>query len=322
VVAGLAADLDSLTSLAGPAAYLAWHRGAAHSLLAALLIPPLAALATFAAFQAFDRAGRAETTSASAPRNLKAMLSLTLPAGLAAALLHLLLDLCQVQGASLLWPFSSRRFALDLVPKIDPWLLAVLIGAIVLPELFRLVSDEIGARQRRPRGRRGAVAGLSFALLYLGLRALLHANTVTSLEAHTIAGESARRVGAFPDSTSPFLWHSIVETQSALNLVLMRSMGGEVGYASAVTTLHKPEPSPMLLAAQDSTAAVAFLRFARFPKATVESERDGYSVEIQDLTDQATGEKSSAILAGIDLDKNSRVVSSDLQWQTDRGSPR
>ncbi|HKF25216.1 MAG TPA: hypothetical protein VKB24_04545, partial [Candidatus Acidoferrum sp.] len=200
--------------------------------------------------------------------------------------------------------------------------LAVLIAAIVLPELFRLVSDEIGARQRRPRGRLGAGAGLSFALLYLGLRALLHANAVASLEARTIAGESARRVGAFPDPTSPFLWHSIVETQSALNLVLMRSMGGEVGYASGVTTLHKPEPSPMLRAAQNSAAAVAFLRFARFPKATVESERDGYSVEIQDLTDQATEEKTRAIMAGIDLDKNSRVVSSDLQWQTDRGSPR
>jgi len=99
----------------------------------------------------------------------------------------------------------------------------------------------------------------------------------------------------------------------------MRSMGGEVSYASGVTTLHKPEPSPMLVAAQDSTAAVSFVKLARFPKAVVQTESEGYSVEIQDLKDQATEEKSRAISADIALDKNARVISSELQWQ--RNSP-
>jgi len=108
-----------------------------------------------------------------------------------------------------------------------------------------------------------------------------------------------------------------VETESALNLVNMRSMGGEVSYASGVTTLHKPEPSAMLAAAQSSSAAVTFVKFARFPKAVVQNEPDGYSVEIQDLKDQATEEKSRAIFADINLDKNSRVISSELQWQKD-----
>jgi len=57
------------------------------------------------------------------------------------------------------------------------------------------------------------------------------------------------------------------------------------------------------------------VRFARFPKATVQTEREGYSVEIQDLKDQATEEKTRAIFADINLDKKSYVVSSDLQWQ-------
>jgi len=42
-------------------------------------------------------------------------------------------------------------------------------------------------------------------------------------------------------------------------------------------------------------------------------------VEIQDLKDQATEEHSHAIFADINLDKNSRVISSELQWQ--RNSP-
>jgi membrane-bound metal-dependent hydrolase YbcI (DUF457 family) len=296
IAAGVVADVDWISAALSPANYLHWHRTATHSLLFVFVL----AMAAFL----IARFAKGETW-----RGLSALAIAT------AALLHLFLDTLQADFITPLWPFSSRRFALDLLPKIDPWLLTVLIAAILLPELFRLVSDEIGARSKRPRGRTGAIVGLSLALLYLGLRALSHANTVISLEAHTIAGETPHRVGAFPDSTSPFLWHSVVETESALNLVVMRSMGGEAGYASGVTVLHKPEPSPMLAAAQNSEAALVFIRFARFPKATVQTERDGYSVGIQDLKDQASQAKSRVVFADIILDKSARVVSSDLRWQ-------
>jgi hypothetical protein len=224
------------------------------------------------------------------------------------------MDFCQADGVTLLWPFSIRRFSLDLSPKFDPWLLIILIASILLPELFRLVSDEIGARSKRPRGRTGAIAGLAFALLYFALRGLFHGNVVIVLDARIVAGEMPRRVGAFPDAASPFLWHSIVETESALHLADMRSMGGEVSYASGVTTLRKPEPSPMLSAAQASPAAITFLGIARFPKATVQKETAGYSVEIHDLKDQAT-ESRRAVFADINLDNTAKVVSSGLQWQ-------
>jgi hypothetical protein len=146
------------------------------------------------------------------------------------------------------------------------------------------------------------------------MRGLFHGNAVIALDARTVAGEMPRRVGAFPDPASPFLWHSIVETESALHLADMRSMGGEVSYASAVTTLRKPEPSPMLNAAQTSPAAVAFLKIARFPKATVQKETQGYSVEIHDLKDQAMQSKR-AVFADINLDNSAKAVSSELQWQ-------
>jgi len=50
-------------------------------------------------------------------------------------------------------------------------LLVILASAILIPELLHLVSDEIGSRTKRPRGRNGAIAGLAFALIYFGLRA-------------------------------------------------------------------------------------------------------------------------------------------------------
>jgi len=306
IAAGVIADVDWLAGALSPAQFLRWNRTAAHSLLFVLLV---ALCALF-----FSRAS--SNANAETWRGFS-WLAVTL-----AALLHLTFDLLQADSVMPFWPFSARRLAFDLLPYLEPWLLTILLLAILLPELFRLVGEEIGARAKRPRGRNGAIIGVVCATLYIGARALLHENAVASLGAHTIAGEMPHRAGAFPDSTSPFLWHSVVETQSALNLVTLRSAGGEVVYASGVTTLHKPEPSPVLDAAQHSLAAVSFVHVARFTKATVEVETEGYSVEIQDLKDQATEERSRAIFADVNLDKNGKVISSELQWQKAISGPR
>lgn len=309
---------------------MSWHRCATHSWIGLPAVAFISAFLPYLIVAGFGLTfwgsvmiplGRmtdqlpGEDLRAYAIRHRKVVFSVILLASFCSTLLHMALDVCQSDGVAMLWPFSSRRFALDLLPYLEPWLLTILLLAILLPELFRLVGEEIGSRSKAPRGRNGAIAGLICALLYIGARALLHGNALASLNAHTIAGEMPRRAAAFPDSTSPFLWHSVVETQSTMNLVILRSSGGEVSYASAITTLHKPEPSPILNAAQNSPAALAFIQVARFPKATVETEADGYSVEIQDLKDQASGEESRAIFADINLYKNGKVVLSELQWQ-------
>jgi inner membrane protein len=297
--AGLVADMDFLSANFGPSAYLRWNRTATHSIAFILVL----ALAAFLFSLMLRNNPRASWTGFS-------WAAIT-----AAAALHILMDLLQADPVAPFWPFSPRRFSLDISPAIDPWLLVILAAAILLPELFRLVSDEIGSRAKRPRGRNGAIAGLAFALIYFAMRAQFHGNVTASLEARTVSGEIPRRVAAFPDSVSPFLWHSVVETELALHLSTMRSMGGEVSYATGVTTLRKPEPSPVLTSAQSSPAAITFLKTARFPKATVEQETEGFSVEINDLKDQAMQTPTRAIFTDIVIDKNGSLVSSELQWQ-------
>jgi len=299
-VAGLIADIDFLSASFGPSAYLRWNRTASHSIA---FIVSLA----FASFL-FARSARWINT-------LSSWRELSWLAVAAAASLHLLMDLSQADLVAPFWPFSWKRFSLDIAPSIDPWLIVVLASAILFPELLRLVGDEIGSRSKSPRGRVGAIIALSIALLYFGARAMFHSSVTAALESRTVSGEMPRRFAAFPDSVSPFLWHSIVETESALHLFTTRSMGGDVSYASSVTTLRKPQPSPILSAAQTSAAAVEFLKIARFPKALVESEAEGFSVEIQDLKDQAMQTPSHAIFADINLDKSAKVVSSELQWR-------
>jgi membrane-bound metal-dependent hydrolase YbcI (DUF457 family) len=303
---GIVADVDSFSASFGPAAYLRWHRTITHSLVFVLVLAFAALL-----FSKTRRDGEPSVRWA----------GLSWIAILTASALHLVMDLLQTDAVVPLWPFSAKRISLDIEPVIDPWLLVILASAILIPELLHLVSDEIGSRTKRPRGRNGAIAGFAFALIYFGLRASLHATAVATLEARTIAGEMPHRVAAFPDSVSPILWHSIIETESALHLVVMRTTGGEAAYATGITTLRKPEPSPVLGAAQLSPAAIRFLSIARFPKAVVQKETEGYSVEIQDLKDLATESKNHAILADINLDRSAKVLSSELQWQNNPTRP-
>jgi inner membrane protein len=305
VSVGMIADVDWFSASFGPAAYLRWHRTATHSVAFAAVLTVLAFV--------FSRTLRNDSQRT-------AWSGFSWIAVATASGLHVLMDFLQADAVASLWPFSGKRVSLDILPSLDPWLLVILSAAILLPELFRLVSEEIGSRAKRPRGRNGAIAGLALALILIGIRALLHGNVTAALEARTVSGEIPRRTAAFPDAVSPFLWHSVVETDSALHVATMRSTGGDVNFASSVSALRKPEPSPVLAEAQASPAAMIFLRTARFPKATVQTEADGYSVEIQDFKDQATEERSRAIFADINLDKSAKVLSSELHWQ--KTSPR
>lgn len=142
VVTGTVADLELLFSQSSPSAYLAWHRTSFHSVVAAIVFSVVASLLLV-------------RLSHHQVEQKIAFLSI-FPAMLAAALFHLLLDLGQSLGTELLWPFTSRRFTLDWLPKPDLYIFTLLLLAILLPKLSGLVTEEIGAKARGPRGRVGS----------------------------------------------------------------------------------------------------------------------------------------------------------------------
>ncbi len=299
IFTGIIADLDWFAAAFGASAYLHWHRSATHSLI--FLV------AVFAAALAFSRVLTKKDSTG--------WLGFSAISIVAAAALHLAMDSLQADSVRLLWPISPKRFSLDISPSLDPWLITLLLAAILFPELVRLITDEIGARSKRPRGRNGAIIGFVFVAIYFGVRLLFHANVTATLDARTVGGETPHRVAAFPDSVSPFIWHGIVETESAIHLADLRTFGGDVTYATGITSLHKPDPSAALSAAQGSAAALEFLKYARFPKAIVQKESEGFSVEIQEMKDQATGEKSRAVVADIVVNRDAKVAWSELQWR-------
>lgn len=300
LIAGTIADIDILSKFAGPSAFLIFYRTYCHSLLAALFISLLVTLPFL-----LRKSGPEEKQSPPLPIFL---------AALSATVLHLFLDLCQNTGVELFWPFSPRRFALDWLPHLDLWILAILLAGTLLPMLSRLVTEEIGAKSKGPRGKVGASVALATMILYIVLRFVLHGNAIAALESRTYRGESARKSAAFAESGSPFRWHGIVETERALHDVEIEVGPAASFDADAAITSYKPESSPALDAARDTTTARRFLQVARFPKATVEKTPAGFHITLRAFPYNRDASSSLGVHAIIDTNASGKILSQELMW--------
>jgi hypothetical protein len=231
-----------------------------------------------------------------------------------AAIVHLLLDAATSKGVALLWPLRHVRIAWDLLPSTDAWIILLLAAGILLPELFALISSEIGAKDKAPRGRNGALISLAFIGIYIGARVILHANAVAQLDAHSYRGESPRSVAALPDSFSIFAWHGIAETTSQICTVYVPATSASRFDSEAAACVHKPEPSAALAIAQQTDAAQRFLAAARYPKASVGTTESETEVAIRDMRDVTEGESRFALAARVLLDTRPQVISQRIVW--------
>jgi membrane-bound metal-dependent hydrolase YbcI (DUF457 family) len=300
LIAGTVADIDLLSVYIGPSAFLTFYRTYCHSVLAALLFSVLITLP-------FLLRKSASTEKRTIPFAIFA-------AALAASILHLLLDLCQSAGMELFWPVAKRSLALDWVAHVDLWMLGILLAGILLPMLSGLVTEEIGGKSKGPRGRVGASVALATLVFYICLRFVLHGNALAALESRSYRGESIRKTAAFAEPTSPFRWHGIVETESALHDVeLEAGIGASFDPDSAMTS-YKPESSPALDAARGTAVARRFLQVARFPKATVEKTPQGFHVVLRAFPYGREAMSGPRVHAVIETDSSGRVLSEVLAW--------
>jgi inner membrane protein len=300
LLAGSLADLDIVTTYASPSAFLTWHRTYCHSLLFALL---LGLLLTFL-FLLRNRRSSGNKFS----------LLTIFPPVLAAAVLHLLMDTCQSAGVELLWPFSTRRFALDWIAHLDLWILALLLAGIFLPMLSSLITEEIGAKSKGPRGRTGASLALATMVVYFAVRFAMHSNAIAALESRNYRSERPRRVAAFGESGSPFRWDGIVETESALHQLEVDVGPGTSFDSESTITTYKPESSPALDAARNCAVAQRLLKVARFPRASVEKTSEGFHVILRDFAYTRDANNGRSVEALIDTDATRKILSQELGW--------
>jgi inner membrane protein len=303
ILAGIAADVDALSAQFGPSAFLQWHRTYLHSVVAAVLIALLASAAVLIILR------RRQNQDAFAT---------ILVAALGASLLHVAMDFCQNDQIQILWPFRAQRYSSDFLPHFDLWILLILLAGALLPQLLGLVTEEIGAKSKAPRGRVGAVLALAFVVSYVGARFVLHGNVVAMMDSRTYRRESARRIAALAESDSPLHWHGIVETERALHdLEVNLGPGGSFDPEGGLVS-YKPEPSPLLDAAGKTDAARRFLQAARFPKASVEKTVDGYRVEIREFSYQREAHTRRHVMVVVETDANASVTSQEIVWEADR----
>jgi len=268
LLAANAPDLDGVAWVAGPAAYLHYHRHLTHALVA---IPFLALLPVLIV-----------RLCARKPFDWKWAYVVSV-LGVAT---HPLLDWMNAYGVRWFLPFSGEWLRLSTSSLVDLWIWAVLLLAALAPALAKLVSSEIGARPASGRG--WAIFALCFLPLYAGGRTLLHERALAVLDARIYNGMAPARVAAFPDPVNPFRWRGLVETQPFYALYDLNLLGEFDPAAGRI--LYKPEPAPAEAAAAEAARRTetfrAFLDFSQYPLwrfRPVDDTEPAIRVEVTDL---------------------------------------
>ena len=314
VVAGVAPDLDYASYLGGAGSFLRYDRTVLHSLpFSFVLAIALAAAFYFVALHRDKKTSELEDSRA--PKLTFEAAFLVCAIGIAA---HLLLDLLSDVGVRLLWPFRLRWFAFDLLRDFDIWMLMFLVVGLLIPILIGLVSEEIGERKKRTSGGGSAIAALVLILAYVGARGILHSRAVDLLESHDYHGRVALAVGAFPESTSPLEWRGVVSTDNTIEEIDVPLGVGREFDPEHSATQYKPDDSPVLEAGEQTAAAQRFLKYARFPIASVVRTGNGYQFELRDA--RFAGDDSSPwnILVRVRIGEDMHILEQGFMFASRR----
>jgi membrane-bound metal-dependent hydrolase YbcI (DUF457 family) len=303
LVAGVAPELDYASYFGGAGAFLRLDRSVLHSIAGGAV----AACATAGAFWAVHNRSSRDTAARSPLRFSAALLVAVI--GVTG---NVLLDLASGTGVQLLWPFHIHKYAWNLLANLDPWILILLLAGLLLPELLRLVSEEIGERQKRVRGRTAAILVLSAIAAYVGARAVLHREAMDLLTSRDYHGQSPLSAAAFPSSTSPVEWRGVVATRDTIEEAHVPLGPGAEFDAERTATHYKPEDSTALDVGERAEATEMYLEYARFPLARVSRLEDGYRIEVHDLQFPLEDRNPANTFARVDVDSRLHVVQQQI----------
>jgi len=229
---------------------------------------------------------------------------------LIAALSHILLDFTNSYGVRPFEPISYKWYSWDIISIVEPLMLGALALGLLMPALFGLISQEIGARSAAPRGRAGAIAALIAVALIWGVRDFEHRRAVAAMQAITYQGQPALHVNAYPYEVNPFLWYGVVETPNFFQTMHVNSLTPEVDPDNSFRIRYKPEETAATLAAKKSYLGRVYLDWAQYPLTEQESVQPaGFLVRFYDLRYQYPERSGRPALSGsVRLDKQLGVT--------------
>jgi len=310
-----AADLDVLSRFGGSAFGLNHHRGFTHSFLG---IPLVATVVVGFIYFIWRLRGR-KTRNPNLPPRWGLLFVYACLAGLS----HILLDFTNNYGVRPFWPFSERWISWDIVFIIEPVLLIVLTLGLILPALFSLINEEIGARSKgMPTGRLAAILALLAVFAYWGLRDYEHRRALIALQSRNYQGVEATRVSAYPYWVNPFRWYGVVETPAFFATMDVGSLAPEADPDAQMHIHYKPEETPITLAAKKTYLGRVYLSWAQYPvteteqllsdpanKGPASNSRAAYIVHFRDLRYDFPGRNARVTLgAMVFLTRDLQVV--------------
>jgi len=313
-LAAEAADLDVFSLFGGPAFGLNHHRGFTHSILGV----PIVASIVVAFVYLIWRLRRRPIKNPALPPRWSVLFLFACLAGLS----HILLDFTNNYGIRPWWPFSERWISWDIVFIVDPVILLALVLGLVVPGLFSLVNEEIGAKQKGPPGRVAATIALIVVVTWWGLRNYEHTRAVAALEARSYQSSYALRASAYPYRINPFRWHGVVEAPAFFATTDVDSLTPEVDPDNTMRIHFKPEETPVTLAAKASYLGRVFLSWAQYPITETEelasnpadNSQAAYVVRLRDLRYAYPRQDSSRTMLGarVFLTHDLQVVAEEM----------
>ena len=252
-LAAEAADLDVLWGFRGPVAGLQHHRGWTHTLVGA----PVVALATVVFVWALHRIRRKKPM-------IPPLWGWLFFCALIAALSHILLDYTVNYGVRPFFPFDPRWHAWSIVFIVDPWILLALTLAVVIPGILGLADREIGARKKPFRGRGWAIAGLTFMVMWWGLRNAEQGHALELVRTGNYTREPLIRAAAEPHILDPFRWRAILETEDYFQTAEVRTIGDRVETDDYADVIYKTPVTPAVAAAKQSYLGRVYLDWGRW----------------------------------------------------------
>jgi len=287
-LAAEAADLDVFGRLFGSSAFgFEHHRGFTHSFLG---VPVVAAVVVAFMYGVWRLRGRRTRDP-----NLPARWGLLYGYACLAGLTHILLDFTNNYGVRPFWPFSERWYSWDIVFIVEPVLWVILILGLIVPALFALINEEIGARRKGPQGRVAATLALAGVLAFWGVRDYEHRRAVAALDSRLYEGVDPIRVSAYPYWVNPFRWYGVVETPAFFATTEVDSLTPEVDPLGRMEIRYKPEETPVTLAAKKSYVGRVYLDWAQYPVTETEQLDGGYAGD-ERAQDLGTGSDRAAFL--------------------------
>ena len=185
-----------------------------------------------------------------------------------ALLSHILLDSTNNYGVRPFFPFNPRWYAGSFVFIFEPVMFVLLLGALILPALFGLVSSEVGARKPLYRGRGWAIAALVGIVALWGWRIIEHSKAIDLARNSDPNGATVVRATADPYPINPFRWQTIVETPLLYQISTVNTWTGEVTSNAQAGVFHKPATTLAALVAKRSWLGHVYLDWSQYPIVT------------------------------------------------------